>query len=197
MYDGEVLLLFRFGELARIYPFGCGENQVAWIKSAEVNGVLSEVTPIMLDDFPDVLLLVLSDGTKYRDQFHEFCVVEVLPVPALYLDTVVRAGAPEILLEVVNYYGLLDVTAEQSQVFDGLETLLVLAVGLRWGFSDTVLAVEAVTDCASVVDAVHYPVRIVLHGSCEYDYLIEVTQLCQKFVTVWPDHVKEIVFAIL
>ena len=58
------------------------------------------------------------------------------------------------------------------------------------------LAVEAVTDSASVVDTIHYPVGIVLHGRREYDYLIEFAQLCQEFVAEWPDHIKEIVLAV-
>ena len=107
--------------LARVAGLGTASvlrTAGASCEAAEVDGVLGEVSTVVLDHLSDIRLLVLCDCTQNRYQLQQLGVVQVLAVPVRDFDAVIRASAPEILLEVVNDYGPLDVAAQQAQVLD-------------------------------------------------------------------------------
>ena len=58
------------------------------------------------------------------------------------------------------------------------------------------LAVKAMVDGATLVNTVYDPVSVVLHSCRENDNFVKLTQLCQKLVAIWSDHVKEVIFTI-
>ena len=51
-------------------------------------------------------------------------------------------------------------------------------------------------DGATLVNTVYDPVSVVLHSCRENDNFVKLTQLCQKLVAIWSDHVKEVIFTI-
>lgn len=53
------------------------------------------------------------------------------------------------------------------------------------------------TDGTALVNAIYDPVSVVLHSCCENDNFVEFTQLGQKLVAKWSDHVKEVILTIL
>ena len=59
------------------------------------------------------------------------------------------------------------------------------------------LAVEPVPDVSTMVDAIDDPVRVVLHGRCEDDDLVVLTELSEEFVAVRSHHIEEVVLAVL
>ena len=96
---------------------------------AEINDILRQVITIHLDDLSHILLFILDQSFQERYELEQLFVVHFFAVPAFNFYSIAWTGAQEVLLQVVNDDGSLDVSADETQVFDALEALLFLAFG--------------------------------------------------------------------
>ena len=154
------------------------------------------VLSVAANDAADVSLLVLNDCLQEREELEKLCIVEVVTVPVIDLNAVVRASAVEVLLQVVDDDRFLDVSSYESKIFDRLESLLDLSFSFRC-LLKAMLAVQAMLDVLALVNSIHNPVCIVLHCSRENNYLIKLRELGQELVAVRSNHIEKVIFSFL